>query len=171
MIKAIVYKSNSGFTKEYALMLSKKLVLPVYDIKEANKSLCKNDEIIYMGWIMAGNVQGLNKAKKYAIKAIVAVGMTYDEKQEKEIQEKVKAYNSELVINIRGGFYLDRLHGIYKFMMKVMGKVLGKVLREKENKTEEDKQTLLMIEQGASYVDEANLDRVITWYNNRGENK
>ena len=41
MIKAIVYKSNSGFTKEYALMLSKKLVLPVYDIKEANKSLCK----------------------------------------------------------------------------------------------------------------------------------
>ena len=97
--------------------------------------------------------------------------MTYDEKQEKEIQEKVKAYNSELVINIRGGFYLDRLHGLYKFMMKSMGKVLGKVLREKENKTEEDKQTLLMIEQGASYVDEANLDRVITWYNNRGENK
>ena len=171
MIKAIVYKSNSGFTKEYALMLSKKLVLPVYDIKEANKSLSKNDEIIYMGWIMAGNVQGLNKAKKYAIKAIVAVGMTYDEKQEKEIQEKVKAYHSELVINIRGGFYLDRLHGIYKFMMISMGKVLGKVLRKKENKTEEDKQTLLMIEQGASYVDEANLDRVITWYNNRGENK
>ena len=94
MIKAIVYKSNSGFTKEYALMLSKKLALPVYDIKEANKSLSKNDEIIYMGWIMAGNVQGLNKAKKYAIKAIVAVGMTYDDKQEKEIQEKVKAYNS-----------------------------------------------------------------------------
>ena len=55
--------------------------------------------------------------------------------------------------------------------MTSMGKVLGKVLREKENKTEEDKQTLLMIEQGASYVDEANLDRVITWYNNRGENK
>ena len=42
MIKAIVYKSNSGFTKEYALMLSKKLTLPVYDIKEANKSLFKN---------------------------------------------------------------------------------------------------------------------------------
>ena len=35
MLKSIVYKTNTGHTFEYAKMLSEKLEIPYYSIKEA----------------------------------------------------------------------------------------------------------------------------------------
>ena len=43
MIKAIVYNSETGFTKEYAEMLYKKINIPCYTIKEAKKKLNKQE--------------------------------------------------------------------------------------------------------------------------------
>lgn len=83
MIKAIVYKSKTGHTLEYAKMLSKKLNIPIYNLKKAK--IRKGDEIIYMGYIMASNISGLKKAKKkFNIKYVIAVG-AYP-KQEEYIQ-------------------------------------------------------------------------------------
>ena len=167
MIRAIVYNSNSGFTRQYAEILSKKIGLPMYSLKEAKKTLDKQDEIIFMSWIMAGSIVKIKKASKYSIKAIVAVGMTYDEKQEKELTEKMAIYNPELLINVQGGFDMDRLKGIYKFMMGSLRSVMLKGLTKKENKTEQDEQLLLMMTKGASFVNEENLKRVIEWYFNK----
>lgn len=73
MIKAIVYKSKTGHTLEYAKMLSKKLNVPIYDLKKAKVN--KEDEIIYMGYIMASNISGFSKAKKkFNVKYVIAVG-------------------------------------------------------------------------------------------------
>ena len=41
MIKAVIYHSNSGFTKQYALMFSKNIKIPCYDIKSVPKNLKK----------------------------------------------------------------------------------------------------------------------------------
>ena len=49
MLKAIVYKSNTGYTENYAKMLSEKLNIPYYNIKDIRKYMNKNDEIIYLG--------------------------------------------------------------------------------------------------------------------------
>ena len=57
-MKAIVYKSNAGHTMQYAIILSKKLNIPCYDIKDAIKYLSKGDEIIYLGWVCAGRMKG-----------------------------------------------------------------------------------------------------------------
>lgn len=72
MLKAIVYESNTGHTKEYAEMLGKKLEIPAFTIKEAKKELNKNDEIIFLGWIFATKIMGLNKVKKYNVKCVGA---------------------------------------------------------------------------------------------------
>ena len=37
--QAIVYTSNTGFTKEYARILAEKTTLPLYNLESAQKSL------------------------------------------------------------------------------------------------------------------------------------
>ena len=69
MIKAIVYKSNTGHTMEYAKMLSKKLNIPYFTINEAKNNLKNKEEIVYLGWVCATKISGLGKVrKKYDIK-------------------------------------------------------------------------------------------------------
>ena len=57
-MKAIIYTSNTGFTRKYAQMLSEKLSLPAYNagLGEDKKSLSKSDDVIYMGWISANKI-------------------------------------------------------------------------------------------------------------------
>ena len=75
MIKAIIYKSKTGHTKKYAEMLGEKLNMPFYEIKEAEKELNRNDEIIYLGWVCATRIVGSNKVlKKYKVNCCGAVG-------------------------------------------------------------------------------------------------
>lgn len=47
MIKAIVYHTNTGHTYTYAQILSKKLNIPFYSLKEAKEKLKKEDPIIF----------------------------------------------------------------------------------------------------------------------------
>ena len=49
MIKAIIYQSKTGHTMEYAKMLSEKLKIPCYSVKNASKYFKKKDAIIYLG--------------------------------------------------------------------------------------------------------------------------
>lgn len=46
-MKAIVYYSNTGSTKEYAEMISNATGIPNMSLKEAKKNLSKDDDIIW----------------------------------------------------------------------------------------------------------------------------
>ncbi len=48
-MKAVIYTSNTGFTRKYAQLLSEQLHIPAYNagLGEKKKSLSKGDEIIY----------------------------------------------------------------------------------------------------------------------------
>ena len=59
----IVYESKTGFTKKYAEMLSAKTGLKLYRVKELSK-ININEEIIFLGWMKIGKVQGLKKVRK-----------------------------------------------------------------------------------------------------------
>ena len=77
MIKAIVYKSQTGHTKQYAEILGGRTNLPVYELNTAAKELSRATEIIYLGWLMAGTVQRYKKAVKlFAVKAVCGIGMS-----------------------------------------------------------------------------------------------
>lgn len=162
MIKAIVYKSNTGFTKEYAQLLSKEVGIPAYDLKEAKKEVANNEEIMYMGWVMAGAINSFKKAvKRYSIKGICAVGMSLPtEEQNTDIIQK-NNLNKDEFFYLQGGFDMEKLTGIYKFMMKSMQATIQKDLEKKENKTEQDLQTLEMMKGRVNYVSIENLKEVI----------
>lgn len=75
MISGIVYTSNSGYTAQYARLLGAALDLPVTDAKWGADPH-PGRAVIYLGWLMAGKVQGYAKAaKEFDIRAVCAVGM------------------------------------------------------------------------------------------------
>lgn len=164
MIKAIVYTSNSGFTKKYAEILGNEIKIPVYDLKDAK--INKDDEILYMGWIMAGKIQKYNKAsEKYNIKAVCAVGMSRsNEKQKNEIIQKSNIKTP--FFYLQGGFDMNKLSGIYKFMMKTLQKIVQPKIEAKANKTEEEIEMLDMMKNGKDCVKKENLNEIINWIKN-----
>lgn len=68
------------------------------------------------------------------------------------------------VFTLQGGFDINKLSGIYKFMMKVMVKSVGKSLMEKTDRTADEDRTLEMMQHGANYVSVENLKEVLDWF-------
>jgi len=166
MIKAIVYVSNTGYTRHYAEILSGETGLPAYELKDSGKKLSRGDEIIFMGWIMAGSIKGYKKAAgNYSVKAACAVGMSSP--TEKTVGEIIERHHIKdaRVYCLQGGFDISKLRGMYKFMMKMMGKGISESIEKKENKTPEDIASLEMFKNGGDYVRKENLTDLLQWYN------
>ncbi len=163
-MKAIVYESNTGYTRKYAELLANKADLPVYARKEAGEHLKQGDEIIYMSWMCAGNVIGCKKAlKQYSVKAVCGVGMAKASlKVVQDITEKYHFSDIKLFY-LQGGFDMNKLHGFYKLMMKTMSKTVGESIKKKETKTEEELEMLNMLQNGNDMVNEENLKPVLEW--------
>ena len=62
-MEAVVYTSNTGSTEHYAKLLGHELRVSVYSTEEAGNKLPTGTEIIYLGWIMAGKIQGYGLAR------------------------------------------------------------------------------------------------------------
>ena len=169
MIKAIVYTSNTGFTKRYAEILGNETGIPIYEFKEASENVNKADEIIYMGWLMAGGIKNYEKARNtYNVKTVCSVGMSRpNEKQYNQIIER--HHIKEKLFYLQGGYNKDKLNGIYKFMMSCLEKIVKPKLEKKENKTEEDVEMLDMMKNGKDCVKKENLKEVIDWINENKE--
>lgn len=165
---AIVFTSNTGYTEQYAHMLGNETGLPVYPLPEAKSKLSKGAKIIYLGWLCASKVHGFSKAKKlYEICAVCAVGMAPDDSQLEEVKKSNSITDTPTFV-LQGGFDMNRLHGIYKFMMKSMKKFLGKKLTEKPDKTPEEEDMLDLLMNGGSRVSPEKLEPVLNWW---AENK
>lgn len=59
MIEAIVYTSNTGYTEEYARMLSKSTGLRALLLKDAVKALKRGAPVIYMGCSWRALLRGI----------------------------------------------------------------------------------------------------------------
>ncbi len=170
MIKAIVYTSNTGYTAGYARLLGEKTGLPVCSLGEAKEKVPAGEEIIYLGWLMAGMIKGCKPAvKRYRVRMVCGVGMGGTGTQLAEVRKAAGLPASVPLFTLQGGFDMQKLHGIYRFMMTVMAKTLGKKLSEKENRTPDEEAMLEMLLHGGSYVSEENLKDVLAWYQTSAE--
>lgn len=164
-IDAIVYTSNTGFTAQYAALLGKRLGLPVLPLKEAGKCLNDGAVILYLGWLMAGRIKGYPQAARtYSVAAVCGVGMGAGGTQLEEAR-KANAIPANIpLFTLQGGFALNRLHGVYRFMMSTMQRTVGKKLATKPNRTADESDMLDLLQNGGSRVSEENLLPVLTWY-------
>ena len=164
MIKAIVYNSHTGFTKQYAFSFAVSTGLPIYTIKEAKKKLNKNDEIIYFSWVNASKISNLNKVKNYDIKYIAAVGLSLY--SEKLIDDLKKSANTNNIYYLQGGIRWVELNPFERLLMKSILKSLKK--KEKNgNITEEELILLERMNYGYDKIDLNSLVHLIEWYNNQ----
>ena len=164
-ISAIVYTSNTGYSEQYAKLLGEKTGLPVCYLRDAADF--EGKDIIYVGWLMAGIVSGYDKAKKkYNVNAVLGVGMGETGTQLDTVRKNNKVPESVPVFVLQGGFDMNKLSGMYKFMMKLMVKKLKKDYAGRKDLTEGEEAIVDMLYNGGNYVSEKHLERVLEWYNN-----
>lgn len=163
-IGAIVYKSYTGHTKQYAEMLGKKTGIAVFELENAKKELPKNSSIIYMGWLMAGSIKGYKDAVKlFSVKAVCGVGMAANSAQYDDIKKANNIPDTMPLFCLQGGFEMEKLGGIYKLMMNIMKNTLGKKIAEKQDRTPDEEEMLELLINGGNRVSPENLTELNTW--------
>ena len=163
---SIVYTSNTGYTAEYARLLGERTGLLVYSLAEAERKLAAGNCVIYLGWLMAGKVQGYKKAaKRYKVQAVCGVGMGGNGSQLQEVRKANAISEKTPLFTLQGGFDINKLSGVYKLMMTIMVKTAGKGLAEKQDRTPEEDVMLDMLTRGGSRVSAENLADVLAWVN------
>lgn len=159
----IVYESKTGFTKKYADMLAVKTQLKVFPVKELSK-VKQDEEIIFLGWMKVGKIQGLEKLRRYSIKAICGSGTGRTAEPDTETVIARNKIEGVPFFYLRGGcFPLKDLKGMDKIMLSMFVKML-KNRKEKDEKLEE---AIAIIENGFDGVKEENLKPVLQWLNSR----
>ena len=162
---AILYTTNTGSTQRYAALLSQATGLPAFPLVQADQSLSPGAEVLYLGWVRAGQVQGYPAAaKKYRVRAVCAVAMARTGTQTDVIRGKSAIPGGIPLFTLQGNFDLKKLRGLYRLMMTVMVKTAGKKLAAKEDPTPDEADMLDMMFHGAHRVREENLAAVLAWY-------
>lgn len=171
-MNAIVYTSNTGSAKQYALWMAEETGLPVYSLTEAKQQLTKGAEVIYFGWVMASGVKGYSDAaKRYRIQAVCAVGMGQTGTQGEVIRKKNAISSGAALFTLQGNFNVKKLRGIYRLPMELMVKTVGKGLADKRDRTAEEDDMLDMMLHGGERVKRENLAAVLAWYREQREGK
>lgn len=159
----IVYESKRGFTKRYADMLSAKTGLKAYRTKELAR-ISRDEEVIFLGWMNAGKIQGLDKARKYNIKAVCGSGTGRIAEPDTETVITRNKIENIPFFYLRGGcFPLKEIKGMDRIMLSMFVKVL-KNRKDKDEKTDE---AISIIENGFDGVKEENLTSLLEWLNTR----
>ncbi len=144
----IVYKSVTGFTKEYAQMIAQELDCSLIDFKNVTAQMMSEADIVIFGSRMhAGMVDGLKKAKQLfaqskASQFIVFVTGAMPNEEKDTIDEMWKNnFTSEELQQIphfymQGGLRYEKM----PFFDKMMMKVFCMMMKKKKNKNEKEQQ-------------------------------
>lgn len=162
---AILYTTNTGSTQRYAALLSQATGLPAFPLSQADQSLSPGAEVLYLGWVRAGQVQGYPAAaKKYRVRAVCAVAMARTGTQTDTVRQKSSIPGDIPLFTLQGNFDLKKLRGLYRLMMTIMVKTAGKKLAAKAAPTPDEEDMLDMMFHGTHRVREENLAAVLAWY-------
>ena len=148
-MQAIVYTSKNGHTAEYAQILGTQTGLTVYSLKDAEKQLGKGTQIIYLGWLMASRVSGLNKARKeFKVSAVCAVGLCDTGSLLTEVRKVNTLPEDFPLFTMQGGMDKDKLKGFDKLLINM----LTKGLASQKERSETDERMLNLLTHSENFV-------------------
>ena len=144
----IVYKSVTGFTKEYAEMIAQEIDCTLMDFKKVTaETMSRFDTVIFGGRIHAGMVDGLKRAKKLFLQSkasqliVYTTGATPNES--KAVIDEMWKNNlspSELLeiphFYFQGGLRYEKMPLPDKLMMKMF----CMMMKKKKDKNDLEKQ-------------------------------
>ena len=158
---AIVYTSNTGHTRQYAMLLGEKTGLPVYSLEEAVSQLPGGSRILYLGWVHASHVKGYRQAaKRFSVCAVCGVGLCDTGTLTAEVRQATAIPGEIPVFTLQGGIERKKLKGIDKLMISM----LAKGLASQKQRTPRDERMLELLSRDGSYVCRENLAEILDWY-------
>ena len=164
----IVYRSDTGFTKEYAEMLGKAEKMKVCPLAEAQGKVGPGETVFFMGPLMAGHISGVDKAvKQFAVKGVCGVGMSPASQQVLDTLAKANYVPNAPIFYLQGGWAPKKVGWLKRRMVGMATKSMREALQNKKRTPEEDKQLDFLLH-GGSFVAFENLDTIRAWI---GENR
>lgn len=159
----IVFESKTGFTKKYADMLARRTGLKAYPVRELAK-IGRDEEVIFLGWMKVGKIQGLSKMKNHNVKAVCGSGTARNAEPDAETVIARNKIGNIPFFYLRGGCMpLKKVKGMDKILLSMFVRMLKK-RKDQDGKAEE---TISIIENGFDGVKEENLEPVLEWYHAR----
>lgn len=160
-MEAIVYSSNSGFTARYAKLLSEATGLPAVDVRRIRRKLRRGDDIVFLGWVMAGIVDNYMKMYGlYNVRVLCPVGlMPAGEQVMQTLHDRNMIPDEVALYYLRGGFDMRKIRGFKKIMAKSFR--ISMEMDYEDNETPESGEMYRLMRDGADFVDAAALAPVI----------
>ena len=161
----IVYRSNTGFTKEYAEMLGKAEKMKVCPLAGAQGKVGPGESVFFMGPLMAGHISGIDKAvKQFAVKGVCGVGMSPASPQVLETLSKANYVPGAPIFYLQGGWAPKKVGWLKRRMVNMVTKSTREALRAKgSRRTPEEDRQLDFLLHGGSFVAFENLESLQTW--------
>lgn len=168
MKTAVIYNSQTGFTKKYAEWISEATGADCFEIGTAKKQdFDRYDAIVFGGWACAGRISKISWFKsnmdKWLDKMLVAFCTGGSPAESPEMEAFLSNNFSELereklhVFYCPGGFNYDKMSAGSKLMMKMFQKMVG----VKQDKTEADMEMLKMISHSYDISDRKYIEPII----------
>ena len=158
---AIVYTSNTGHTRQYALLLGEQISLPAYSLDEANAQLPGGSPVIYLGWLHASHVKGYAKAaRRFDLRAVCAVGLCDTGTLTDQVRKATSIPEGIPLFTLQGGIDRSRLKGMDKLMISM----LTKGLASQKQRSAQDDRMLELLNRDGSYVSPEKLSEFLQWY-------
>ena len=168
MKTAVIYYSQTGFTKRYAQWIADAAEADCFELSEAKKKdLSAYDAIIYGGWACAGGISKLSWFKenmdKWADKKLIAfcVGGSPLDSPDIESALRQNFNESELqkvnVFYCPGGFNYEKMPAPSKLLMKLF----IKTLKAKKSKTAAEEEMIKMISSSYDISDPKYIDPIL----------
>lgn len=168
MKTAVIYNSQTGFTKKYAEWISEATGADCFEIGTAKKQdFDRYDAIVFGGWACAGRISKISWFKsnmdKWLDKMLVVFCTGGSPAESPEMEDFLSNNFSELereklhVFYCPGGFNYDKMSAGSKLMMKMFQKMVG----VKQDKTEADMEMLKMISHSYDISDRKYIEPII----------
>lgn len=165
---AIIYTSQTGFTKRYAQWIAEAADADLFELSDAKKKkLSTYEAIVFGGWACAGSISKLSWFKsnmdKWTDKKLIVFCVGGSPADTPDIEAAVKKNFTEAelkrvdVFYCPGGFNYEKMSLPSKLMMKMF----VKALKAKKDKTEAEKEMIKYISSSYDISDKRYIEAVL----------
>lgn len=166
----IVYQSHTGFTREYAQMLGKAEKVKVYSLEKASRQLEPEAQVLYMGPLTAGHVDGLDRARKrWQVQGVCGVGMSAPGEGVMASLRRANYVGEAPLFYLQGGWAPDKVGWLKRRMVNMVTRSTRRALEAKgSSRTRQEQAMLEMLLHGGSFVAFEHLEPLRAWLRDRG---